>query len=107
MKQCDATGAIWIIFDRSDLRLNAIFIAFEIDYSVTRFISAAAIKRGDAASGISPTGFADRGSELSIRLALGHLFVTGRDREAAARRSRFVLFGRHGFRYSALGVRYS
>src|SRR2546423_14350741 len=95
MQKRDATGAIWIVFDRSDLRFDAIFIAFEIDDSITRFISAATIKRGDAASGISPTGFADRGSELSIRLALGHFFVTGRDHEAAAGACRLILFCGH------------
>ena len=43
VKKCDTTISIWVIFDSGDGRWNSVFIALEIDYSVTLLVATTAV----------------------------------------------------------------
>jgi len=63
MKKRKMSGAIRVVFDRSNLGDNPIFFTAEINNAIPTLVPAAAIPTRDTTPVISPTTFMMRGQE--------------------------------------------
>src|SRR5690606_18323368 len=97
VQQRDASGAVGIVLDVSDLRRHAVLVVTtEVDDAVGALVAATDVAGRDAARAVAAARLAERLDQRLLRRRPGDLDEVGDGAAAAARRRRLVLTDAHG-----------
>src|SRR6185312_1946814 len=96
-EQRDAGRAVGIVFDRSNLRRYAEFVALEIDHAVALLVAAADEARGDAAGRVAAARFMPRLEQWFFRLVARDVYALHHGHIAQARSCGAEFFNGHVF----------
>src|ERR671936_3047534 len=91
VQERDPGRSVGVVFDRGDLRRDAVLDALEVDHAVAALVPAALVAPGDPAVFVAPAGALQRLDQALLGLALRDVVEGGDGHEPAPRRGGFVL----------------
>jgi hypothetical protein len=83
VKQSNATGSVWVVFNRSNSSRNAILVAFEVDYAIQAFMSTTPMSERYSTMMVSATFSVEPFTKRLMRLICCD-FIKGKPSDEAA-----------------------
>ena len=105
VQQRDARGAVGVVLDVSDLRVDAVLVVTpEVDHAVGPLVATAPVTGGDTTVVVAPAGLGQRTDQRLLRRRPGDLDEVGATRETTTGRGRLALTNCHvGFPQTLFG----